>query len=339
MRRWFGASSFDERERSIASVAAEQEIPAYAAQLEEEYRYDGVWEMRCPGFLRIGEVAALPDRALLGWLDRLSGLRLPRTLAILDEAPEFASAWQLALRVYMTQTLAEADQDLLGLLAVEVWKRRRPDRPCLEVLLDEEFAAHVACLTDAGNLGRYLAFVRRVFPLLQGDNFDDATLGARAPVTSCCAWRAWPSCRCAPPSPRRRRRATAWPRRCAGTTACPSVAATSAARSRGSSPRGSRRSAAPTRPSGCAAAPRRGESRDMSVLTCPEGHCRSDMPDQPGSNAVDAAAVEPGAGLDGRTRLTGRRRRARRTPSRCRPRPRRRWRTGTRGRRRAAAPR
>ncbi|MFY0536726.1 hypothetical protein [Nannocystis pusilla] len=27
MRRWFGASSFDERERSIASVAAEQEIP------------------------------------------------------------------------------------------------------------------------------------------------------------------------------------------------------------------------------------------------------------------------------------------------------------------------
>lgn len=181
MRRWFGASSFDERERSIASVAAEQEIPAYAAQLEEEYRYDGVWELRCPGFLRIGEVAALPDRALLGWLDRLSGLRLPRTLAILDEAPEFASAWQLALRVYMTQTLAEADQDLLGLLAVEVWKRRRPDSPCLEVLLDEEFAAHVACLTDAGrNLGRYLAFVRRVFPLLQGDNFDDATLGGES---------------------------------------------------------------------------------------------------------------------------------------------------------------
>lgn len=178
MRRWFGAAEFDERERSIASVAAEQEIPAYAAQLEEEYRYDGVWALRCPGFLRIGEVAALPDRALLAWLDRLSGLRLPRTLAILDEAPEFASAWQLALRVYMTQTLAEADQDLLGLLAVEVWKRRRPERPCLEVLLDEEFAAHVACLADAGrNLGRYVAFVRRVFPLLQGDNFDDATLG------------------------------------------------------------------------------------------------------------------------------------------------------------------
>jgi len=181
MRRWFGVAGFDERDRSIASIAAEQEIPAYAAQLEEEYRYDGVWELRCPGFLRTGEIAALPDRALLGWLDRLSGLRLPKALAALDEAPEFSSAWRLATDVWMTETLAEADQDLLGLLAVEVWKRRRPDRPCLEVLLDEEFAAHVACLADAGrHLGRYLAFVRRVFPLLEGDNFDDATLGGES---------------------------------------------------------------------------------------------------------------------------------------------------------------
>ncbi|MCY1061413.1 hypothetical protein [Nannocystis sp. SCPEA4] len=181
MRRWLGAASFAERERSIASVAAEQEIPAYAAQLEEEYRYDGVWELRCPGFLRIGEIAALPDRSLLAWVDRLSGLRLPKALAVVDEAPEFSSAWRIAAEVWMTQTLAEPDQDLLGLLAVEVWKRRRPDRPCLEVLLDEEFAAHLACLADAGrHLGRYLAFVRRVFPLLQGESFDDATLGGES---------------------------------------------------------------------------------------------------------------------------------------------------------------
>lgn len=181
MRRWLGAANFAERERSIASVAAEQEIPAYAAQLEEEYRYDRVWELRCPGFLRIGEIAALPDRSLLAWVDRLSGLRLPKALAVVDEAPEFSSAWRIATEVWMTQTLAEQDQDLLGLLAVEVWKRRRPDRPCLEVLLDEEFAAHLACLADAGrHLGRYLAFVRRVFPLLQGDSFDDATLGGES---------------------------------------------------------------------------------------------------------------------------------------------------------------
>lgn len=181
MRRFFGASSFDERDRSIAAVAAEQEIPAYAAQLEEEYRHDDTWELRCPGFLRIGEVAALPDRALLAWLDRLIGLTLPNALAQLDAAPEFSSAWQLALRTWMTESLADIDQDLLGLLAVEVWKRRRPERPCLEMLLDEEFSAHLACLADAGrHLGRYLAFVRRVFPLLHGDSFDTATLGGES---------------------------------------------------------------------------------------------------------------------------------------------------------------
>lgn len=181
MRRYYGAAELDERDCSIATVAAEQEIPAYAAQLEEEFRYDRVWELRCPGYLRIGEIAALPDRALLAWLDRLTGLSLPKALVLLDAAPDFSSAWQLALRSWMTETLAEVDQDLLGLLAVEVWKRRRPDRPCLEILLDEEFAAHLACLVDAGrHLGRYLAFVRRVFPLLEGDSFDEATLGGES---------------------------------------------------------------------------------------------------------------------------------------------------------------
>lgn len=180
MGRWsgLGASSFVERDRSIARVAAEQEIPAYAAQLEEEHRWGGVWELRCPGYLRIAEIAALPDRALLAWVDRLSGLSLGTALSILDSAPDFSSAWHLALRRWMTEHLPEIEQDLLGLLAVEAWKRRRPDRPCLEVLLDEEFAAHLACLGDPGkHLRRYVAFVRRVFPLLQGQSFDEATLG------------------------------------------------------------------------------------------------------------------------------------------------------------------
>lgn len=181
MRRFFGASSFDERSRSITELAADQEIPAYAAQLEEEHRYDHVWELRCPGYVRIAEIAALPDEALLGWLDRLSGLPLAHMLARIDAAPEFSSAWQLALGSWMTQPLNEVDQDLLGLLAVEAWKRRRPEQPCLEVLLDEEFAAHLACLADAGrHLRRYLAFVRRVLPLLQGESFDEARLGGES---------------------------------------------------------------------------------------------------------------------------------------------------------------
>lgn len=176
-----GASSFVERDCSVARLAAEQEIPAYAAQLEEEHRWGGVWELRCPGYLKIGEIAAMPDQALLAWIDRLSGLSLGSALAILDEAPDFASAWHLALRRWMTERLPEIEQDLLGLLAVELWKRRRPERPCLEVLLDEEFAAHLACLDDAGkHLRRYLAFVRRVFPLLQGESFDEATLGGES---------------------------------------------------------------------------------------------------------------------------------------------------------------
>src|SRR5690606_22044236 len=99
----------------------------------------------------------------------------------LDAAPEFSSAWTLALAGWMTQPLPDVDQDLLGLLAVEVWKRRRPAQPCLEVLLDEEFAAHLACLADAcEHLRRYLAFVRRVLPLLHGDSFDEATLGGES---------------------------------------------------------------------------------------------------------------------------------------------------------------
>lgn len=176
-----GASSFVEREHSIARLAAEQEIPAYAAQLEEEHRWGSVWELRCPGYLRIGEIAALPDHAMLAWIDRLTGLPLARALALLDDAPEFSSAWHLALRRWMTAPLPEIEQDLLGLLAVEAWKRRRPERPCLEVLLDEEFAAHMACLADAGqHLGRYVAFVRRVFPRVVGGSFDEATLGGES---------------------------------------------------------------------------------------------------------------------------------------------------------------
>src|SRR5690606_27316031 len=126
MRRFFGMSSFDERRCSITELAAEQEIPAYAAQLEEEYCYDHVWALRCPGYVRIAEVAALPEGALLRWLDRLSGLSVAAMLARIDAAPEFSSAWTLALGSLMTAPLADVDQDLLGLLAVEVWKRRRP---------------------------------------------------------------------------------------------------------------------------------------------------------------------------------------------------------------------
>lgn len=176
-----GASSFVEREHSIARVAAEQEIPVYAAQLEEEHRWGSVWELRCPGYLRICEIAALPDQAVLAWIDRLTGLSLSHALAILDGAPEFSSAWHLALRQWMTEPLPEIEQDLLGLLAVEAWKRRRPDEPCLEVLLDEEFAAHMACLADAGkHLRRYVDFVRRVFPRVVGASFDEATLGGES---------------------------------------------------------------------------------------------------------------------------------------------------------------
>ena len=45
MRRYYAAAELDERDRSIASVAAEQEIPAYAAQLEEERGSTEVWEV------------------------------------------------------------------------------------------------------------------------------------------------------------------------------------------------------------------------------------------------------------------------------------------------------
>ena len=181
MRRYFDAPGFEERHRSITAIAADQEIPAYAAQLEEEYRFDHVWALRCPGFVRIAEIAALPEGALLGWLDRLSGLSVATMLAHLEAAAAFSSAWRLALSAFHTAPLTEVDQDLLGLLAVEVWKRRRPQEPCLEALLDEEFAAHLDCLADPGkHLPRYLAFVRRVLPLLRGDSFDDATLGGES---------------------------------------------------------------------------------------------------------------------------------------------------------------
>jgi hypothetical protein len=174
---------------SLRSLAGEELVPSadeetvvhpYLTQRsrEREFLVDGTpwrWRREMPGFWTHAEVAALDDDALFTALaDR--GLVVTRgdVVAHIDRMPAGGSAWRMSrihwLPNIRSRSLSAADRDFLGLAAVELWRRLRPDDPPLESLL--------AILADAedckdGDRAEYLAGLIRFFAAVRARGGPD----------------------------------------------------------------------------------------------------------------------------------------------------------------------
>jgi len=130
---------------SVPSADEETVVHPYLTQREREREFDAPatlqrWRRAMPGFWTHAEVAALADDALFaGLADR--GLVVTRAdvLAHIARMPRGGSAWRMSrihwLSAVAPRSLSAPDRDFLGLAAVELWRRLRPDDPPLEALL------------------------------------------------------------------------------------------------------------------------------------------------------------------------------------------------------------
>lgn len=138
----------------VPSVDEETVVHPYLSHRyrEREFLVRGTprrWRREMPGFWTHAEVAALADDALFTALAE-RGLVVTRTevLAHIARMPAGGSAWRMS-RIYWlpavrSRSLSAPDRDFLGLAAVELWRRLRPEAPPLESLL--------AILADADDL-------------------------------------------------------------------------------------------------------------------------------------------------------------------------------------------
>ncbi|WAS96687.1 hypothetical protein [Nannocystis punicea] len=164
----------------MPSADEETVVHPYLTQRSRERAFlvDGTpwrWRREMPGFWSHAEVAALDDDALFTALaDR--GLVVTRTdvLAHIARMPAGGSAWRMSrihwLPNISSRSLSAADRDFLGLAAVELWRRLRPDAPSLESLL--------AVLADAedcqpGDRAGYLAGLIRFFAAVRSRGGPD----------------------------------------------------------------------------------------------------------------------------------------------------------------------
>ncbi|WP_272084850.1 tetratricopeptide repeat protein [Nannocystis bainbridge] len=141
------------RDGRVLSADEDTDVHPYLTQRERERELvvrgtPWRWRHEMPGFWTHAEVAALADDALFtGLADR--GLVLSRAdvLAHIARMPAGGSAWRMS-RIHWLPALGSrvsaADRDFLGLAAVELWRRLRPEDPPLESLL--------ALLADADDL-------------------------------------------------------------------------------------------------------------------------------------------------------------------------------------------
>ncbi|MCY0987732.1 tetratricopeptide repeat protein [Nannocystis sp. ILAH1] len=138
----------------VPSVDEETVVHPYLSHRyrEREFLVRGTpwrWRREMPGFWTHAEVAALADDALLGALAE-RGLVVSRAevLAHIARMPAGGSAWRMSrihwLPAVRSRSLSAPDRDFLGLAAVELWRRLRPEAPPLESLL--------ALLADADDL-------------------------------------------------------------------------------------------------------------------------------------------------------------------------------------------
>lgn len=126
----------------------------YLTQREREREFGasrtpGRWKREMPGFWTHAEVAALADEALFAELaDRALVVKAADVLGHIARMPAGGSAWRMS-RIYwlpaiLTYKPSAADRDFMGLAAVELWRRLRPEDPPVETLF--------ALLADAEEL-------------------------------------------------------------------------------------------------------------------------------------------------------------------------------------------
>ncbi|WP_422888351.1 hypothetical protein [Nannocystis pusilla] len=124
-----------------------------------------LWRREMPGFWTHAEVAALADDALFAALAE-RGLVVSRAdvLGHIARMPAGGSAWRMSrihwLPAVRSRSLSAPDRDFLGLAAVELWRRLRPEEPPLESLL--AIRADADDLPDddrTGRLGGLLRFL------------------------------------------------------------------------------------------------------------------------------------------------------------------------------------
>jgi hypothetical protein len=112
-------------------------MPPYLEQLlVEQHVGPDQWERRFPELVRTDAVAALPDDLLVNAITVTTGRTPAEIEAGLMAAPTGMSAWGLGVDVWARCRLEPRDEQYLGVLAVELWKRRRPEQPCREQMLE-----------------------------------------------------------------------------------------------------------------------------------------------------------------------------------------------------------
>ncbi|PCC73700.1 Tetratricopeptide repeat-containing protein [Nannocystis exedens] len=145
------------------------------------------WRREMPGFWTHAEVAALADDALFAALAE-RGLVVSRTdvLAHIARMPAGGSAWRMSrihwLPAVRSRSLPAPDRDFLGLAAVELWRRLRPEDPPLESLL--AILADAEDLPDDDRAGQLAGLIRFLAAVRARGGPDDAgeVSGVRLPL-------------------------------------------------------------------------------------------------------------------------------------------------------------
>lgn len=174
---------FDEHD-PVPSADEETVVHPYLTQRTRERDHRTArglqrWRREMPGFSTHAEVEARSDDALFAALAE-RGLLVTRddVLAQIARMPPGGSAWRMS-RIYwlpaVGHPLRAADRDLLGLAAIELWRRLRPEDPPVETLLALLADAHDLRAHDEPNeylagLVRFLAAARpRIDPSTPGE--------------------------------------------------------------------------------------------------------------------------------------------------------------------------
>jgi len=130
----------NEKVPAVASADEETMLHPYLTQRQRE-RGRGLqrWRREMPGFWTHAEVAALGDDGLFaGLAERGFVATRADILDHIARMPAGGSAWRMS-RIYwlpgLRRSLSAADRDFLGLAAIELWRRFRPDDPPVESVL------------------------------------------------------------------------------------------------------------------------------------------------------------------------------------------------------------